>query len=158
MQEYSRVPVEFRQITTDFLDLSRNWLADQEFRELMMAEPVDPEKQIIWYEGLKNRQDYKIWGIMLQGRWIGACGIKAISPDLGTAEYWGYIYPVQLQGLGIGRQMFAFCRQEAMKLNIKILNLKVHIKNSRAIKSYLNWGFSYTPSVSSEFSCMEIKL
>jgi ribosomal protein S18 acetylase RimI-like enzyme len=47
----------------------------------------------------------------------------------------------KLRGLGHGKQMLAFLKQEAIALNIKALHLEVERDNDRAIRLYTNKGF-----------------
>jgi len=110
-----------------------------------MAQPVSLETQEAWFCSLSERRDYLIWGLK-SVNWIGACGLKNIDPDACSAEYWGYIFPPDFRGAGIGSKMFKFICKEACKSGIDKLWLRVAETNEAAISAYQRWGFSETQS------------
>lgn len=116
-------------------------MADADFRALIMAEPIDSERQNKWFEDLPQMHDYKIWGIRNKSDWIGAFGLKKIRRELGIAEYWGYIYPENLRGLGLGRQMFEKCKDFCRFNGIRTIELIVSTDNMFARRAYKKWGF-----------------
>ena len=123
-----------------FLQMSRDWLQDTGFRELIMAEPIEKEAQEVWFASLPYRSDYLIWGVKASD-WIGACGLKNINHEKRCAEYWGYIYPTTLRGKGIGFEMFQHCRQYSINIGLKTLCLTVSEHNLPAQIAYQRWGF-----------------
>ena len=137
----SNLDFAFENIDENFLAVSRQWMADPDFRALIMAEPIDPDAQIKWFEGLPQMQDYKIWGIRQQNAWIGAFGLKRIRSELGIAEYWGYIYPKNFRGIGLGRRMFEKCRVYCRSNGIRTIELIVSPDNTLALSAYKKWGF-----------------
>jgi len=137
----SSLDFTFESIDETFLTVSRQWMADPDFRALVMAEPIDQEAQNKWFERLPQMQDYKIWGIRQQDAWIGAFGLKRIRGELGIAEYWGYIYPKNFRGLGLGRRMFEKCRGYCRSNGIRTIELIVSPDNTLARNAYRKWGF-----------------
>jgi RimJ/RimL family protein N-acetyltransferase len=131
----------FKTIDETFLVVSRQWMADSDFRALIMAEPIQKDAQNKWFEGLPQMQDYKIWGIRKQDAWVGAFGLKRIRGELGIAEYWGYIYPKNFRGLGLGRRMFEKCRVYCQSNGIRTIELVVSPDNTLALSAYKKWGF-----------------
>lgn len=132
--------ISFEPLDALFLQMSRDWLQDVGFRELIMAEPIEKEAQEVWFASLPYRSDYLIWGVK-SSEWIGACGLKNINHEKRCAEYWGYIYPSDLRGRGIGFEMFQYCRQYGIKLGLKTLYLTVSEQNPSAQIAYQRWGF-----------------
>ena len=137
----SKLDFAFENIDETFLAVSRQWMTDSDFRALIMAEPIDKDAQNKWFEGLPQMQDYKIWGIRHQNAWIGAFGLKGIRGELGIAEYWGYIYPKNFRGIGLGRRMFEKCRVYCRSNDIRTIELKVSVDNTLALSAYKKWGF-----------------
>ena len=142
--------IYFKTINETFLPISLGWMQDNDFRVLIMANPIEKNDQQKWFDELKFRKDYVIWGVMHRENWIGAFGVKGISNKNIRAEYWGYIYPESLRNVGIGRQMFIHCCNYAISQNIQKLWLKVHVNNVKAIRSYLKWGLVNMATSSSE--------
>jgi RimJ/RimL family protein N-acetyltransferase len=148
----------FETIDERFLDDSRQWIADPDFRALIMADPIDLDAQIKWFEGLQQMHDYKIWGVRHQGAWIGAFGLKNIRNELGIAEYWGYIYPENFRGIGLGRDMFDKCIACCRSSGIRTLELIVSPDNTLAISAYRKWGFQKSDITSDRAHRMEYSL
>ena len=149
--------ISFETLDAVFLQMSRDWLQDKAFRELIMAEPIEKEAQEAWFASLTDRRDYLIWGIKAP-EWIGACGLKNIDFEKCSAEYWGYIYPIQLRGVGIGREMFDFLKDQARNIGVGRLWLRVSSRNEAAIASYRRWGFTMIESEDLEVIQMELDL
>jgi len=150
--------IRFESIDHQFLKVSRDWLGDADFRDLIMAEPTNQAAQEVWFASLPNRRDYRIWGVKLSEEWVGACGIKNIDQRLKVAEYWGYIYPTELRGRGLGWEMFRFLASQAVDMKIKKLWLRVSIKNKIALTSYERWGFSVVDNDEVNVVRMEVTL
>jgi RimJ/RimL family protein N-acetyltransferase len=122
-----------------FLERSWHWLHEPEVKWLTMSRDFNREEQVGWFHRLPARQDYLIWGISRDGVPIGALGLKHIAGI--DAEYWGYIGEQGCWGAGLGREMMGFIFNEARKLGLKELHLKVHKQNLRAIRLYIRFGF-----------------
>jgi RimJ/RimL family protein N-acetyltransferase len=128
-------------INEDFLARSYEWFLDEDLRVLTMTEPFTREDQRKWFNSLACKYDYIIYGIRLDGSWIGACGLKGINRRLGSAEYYGYIGRSLFRGRGIGRLMLEKCKSEALRLGLSELTLRVSHSNSAAIHLYRKTGF-----------------
>lgn len=127
--EYSRL----------FLDHSWKWLNDPEIKKLTNTSDFNREDQSIWFENLKIKSNYLIWGINLNGKPIGACGIKNITEK--DCEYWGYIGESQYWGNSYGKEIIRLMECKANELKLESVWLQVIEFNSRAIKLYQNQGY-----------------
>tara|TARA_B110000208_G_C11398158_1_gene294953 strand:+ start:47 stop:520 length:474 start_codon:yes stop_codon:yes gene_type:complete len=157
VKDVKRPKLYFEMIDRDFLQLSRKWLEDETFCGLIMAKPVEQNIQNAWFASLPDKKDYRIWGLKTS-HWVGACGLKNIDKDRRMAEYWGYIYPVELRGFGLGREMFHFLVKKAADSGIDRLWLRVSEKNNTARISYQRWGFTTVESADPEVIHMELSL
>jgi RimJ/RimL family protein N-acetyltransferase len=124
-----------------FLDLSWEWLQDEEMRRLTMGHAFSREQQREWFAGLPQRTDYIIWGVERDGRPIGACGIKGI--EHGVGEYWSYIGDKTLWGGGIGTTMMNTAIERAKERGLRRLEVKVSRENERAIRLSLRCGYAH---------------
>lgn len=131
--------IKFVQFDERFLEASFIWFKDADLRRDIQAPDISWEIQKTWFNKLKERTDYKIWGIEVDGRPAGATGLKHITQN--TAEYWGYIGEKEMRGKGIGKTMLAFVEQKACSLQIKTLNLFVLATNYPAISLYQQFGY-----------------
>lgn len=123
-----------------------------------MAKTVDKDAQAAWFASLPHRTDYKIWGLKSSNEWIGACGLKNIDYGRRSAEYWGYIYPLDFRSKGLGQEMFHFLTSKAAEMKIKRFWLRVSSQNKSAIMAYMRWGFSRIPSDEHGIIRMEVNL
>lgn len=137
--------LQFVQYDRAFLDASFVWLQDDELRYLIDSPQIGKEQQLAWFESLTNKEDYKIWGIQLEGQPVGACGLKHITSQ--DAEYWGYIGEKSLWGKGLGAEIISRMEAEARKIGIATLYLRVIKDNPRAIRLYQKCGFMEVESV-----------
>ena len=123
-----------------FLDLSYNWLKDEEIKYLTDAGNQTKDSQLKWYKSIQDRTDYLIWGVMYNNNPIGVCGIKNINNGLG--EYFGYIGDKTMWGKGLGKLMMMEVEFYVLQNSfIHILFLKVLKDNQRAISLYLKLGY-----------------
>ncbi|MDP3197161.1 GNAT family N-acetyltransferase [Tabrizicola sp.] len=150
--------INFEKIDRSFLEVSRKWFSNADFRRLIMAEQIEKDAQEAWFASLSQRTDYYILGVKSFEGWVGACGLKHIDPSLHTAEYWGYIYPTELRGRGVGRQMFDFVASKAVDREIQTIWLRVSVENKIAVKCYERWGFSAVCKDESEVIRMEMAI
>lgn len=146
MQIMDTLKASFEEIDDSFIELSRIWLGDADFRTLIMAQPVTREEQNNWYLSLNLRSDYKVWGVKVFGDWVGAVGIKGIDQLNRTSEYWGYIYPNEFRNKGLGKQMLEFCLEKAKDMGLDSVWLRVSLENKPARLAYKQWGFHEIPS------------
>ena len=123
-----------------FLEISWTWLNDEEIRRLTMTPVFTKEQQRVWFAGLRERTDYVIWGVEMDGKPIGAFGLKNLNDT--TGEYWGYIGDKDHWGQGIGRWMVNDAIKRAGALGLKHLWLRVLSNNLRAIHLYLGCGYT----------------
>lgn len=130
-----------------YLEHSWVWLNDPYIRSLIMAPTFSREDQQRFFENLRGRTDYLIWGVEFGGRPIGAAGLKNHRCE--RAEYWGYIGEKQLWGYGLGRKMMARVETKASAAGFSSLDLKVSAHNSRAVSLYLSTGYEIDMDISS---------
>lgn len=133
--------VKFVEYSKNFFDYSKEWLADREIKWLTVTPDIDDETREKWFRELKDRTDYYIWGIAVDKIPVGAVGIKHIDYENKTGEYWGYIGNKEYWGRGIGKKMVEHMCEEAKKLGLDTLSLKVAEYNHRAIHLYSKQGF-----------------
>jgi RimJ/RimL family protein N-acetyltransferase len=128
--------------TRDYLDRSWTWLNDPDTKRLTMTPDFTREDQQRFFAGLP-RDDYRIWGIANEdGSPIGAAGLKNFRGE--TAEYWGYIGEPEYRGRGLGRAILASIEDEARKLDLRALDLRVADYNEAAIALYRKAGYAET--------------
>ncbi len=125
--------------TEFFLEKSYQWFKDSELKILTLMPNITKEEHWRWFQKIKNKKDYIIYGITNDEVPIGVFGIKHINVDCG--EYWGYIGEKAYWGKGIGKWMIEESFQEARVHNLNALYLKVIKSNLRAHKLYEYMGF-----------------
>ena len=123
----------------EFLKCSYKWLRDPEIAFLTGTGEITRESQLVFFNSLPNRKDYKIWGVNIDNERAGAAGIKNI--DSLTGEYWGYIGNKSLWGKGHGSVLCRELIARARKMELHSLYLKVLRTNSRAYSLYAKMGF-----------------
>ena len=123
----------------EFLECSWKWLNDKETKELTMTPDFTKQLQNEFYLSLEERVDYKIFGVKIDSKPAGACGLKNITKD--EAEYWGYIGEKHYWGKGYGVQIMDEMINVAKKAGISNVYLKVSKTNVRATNLYLKYGF-----------------
>ncbi len=84
-------------------------------------------------------KDYIIKGIELNGKPIGACGLKKIKNE--EAEYWGYIGEKDCWGKGYGKAIIDFMIEIGKQKSLTSLYLNVIKANIRALGLYSKMGF-----------------
>lgn len=142
----------FHQFDEAFLDASARWQQDPEVRALTNAAPFSKAAQLEWYESLKQRSDYFIWGVSLHSIPIGAVGLKGI--EQGAAEYFGYIGERQFWGKGLGIQMVEHAEHEAFSKGITVVRLQVSKHNVRAIRLYQKANYRFCMNIESNLIIM----
>jgi RimJ/RimL family protein N-acetyltransferase len=100
-----------------FLKMTWKWLNDPEIKQLTNSADFTIEDQKKWFNGLKNKQDYKIWGLTYHKKPVGVCGIKNITQN--DCEYWGYIGEKEYWGRGFGSAILEYMEYEARKLILR---------------------------------------
>ena len=117
-----------------YLRHSAVWLRDPEIRLLTATPEFTDEEQRAFFHSLAGRDDYRIWGVEIDGAPAGAAGIKKINGQRG--EYWGYLGIKKLWGQGLGRSMLTGIEREALALGLTHLDLQVIEINERARRLY----------------------
>jgi RimJ/RimL family protein N-acetyltransferase len=124
-----------------YLDLSYGWLSDPEIKALTMTPDFTREDQQVFFAGLTNRTNYRVWGVESDSAGpVGAAGIKRIVGARG--EYWGYLGDKRLWGRGLGRHLIAAVEDKARGLGLAQLYLNVAEDNVRAIALYRCVGYA----------------
>jgi len=131
--------VVFTEFSDIYLEYSWRWLNDPEIKLLTRVSDFSRIDQKEWYNSLIKRDDYLIWGIEVDSKPIGSCGLKGISDT--ECEYWGYIGEKDYWGKGIGKLLVAFAENIAIEKNIPSIWLKVSRMNLRALGLYKNRGY-----------------
>jgi RimJ/RimL family protein N-acetyltransferase len=146
--------IELVQYSKIFLELSWKWLNDDEIRRLTNTPVFSKNGQKKWYDALNDRNDYKIWGIDIDGTHIGACGLKKITKF--DCEYWGYIGEKDFWGKGIGSSILNSLIGYAKNQKLTSIWLTVTADNQRAIKLYTKFGFE--PESNDEINLIKMRL
>jgi len=131
--------IEFVEFDRDFLSKSWEWLNDREIKYLTNTPDFSKEEQVEWFNKIRARTDYLIYGVIVDSMKVGACGLKNITEN--DCEYWGYIGEKHYWGRGIGKVMMDFIEEKAKELKLKSIWLKVIDNNERAIALYKRVGF-----------------
>jgi RimJ/RimL family protein N-acetyltransferase len=147
--------IQFEIYDEVFLAKSWTWLNNKRIRELTMTPEFSMEDQKKWYNSIKIKNDYMIWGIKCDNVPIGVCGLKNIKKKEG--EYWGYIGEQSYWGNGIGSQMMRMIIDKSKELHLIRVYLKVLDTNLRAIKLYEKFNFSIT-SIQTNIVTMTLNL
>lgn len=122
-----------------FLEKSWEWLNDPEIKYLTNTGDFSKNDQQDWFKNLPNLKNYKIWGVTYGQKPIGVFGIKNIQH--GEGEYWGYIGEKDFWGAGLTNTIIDLIIDEARRIGMTKLYLKVILDNVRAIKLYQKKGF-----------------
>jgi RimJ/RimL family protein N-acetyltransferase len=146
--------VKLVRLNREILNLTWEWLNDEEIKRLTNSRDFSREEQINWYNDLSKKMDYKIWGINWKGEIIGVCGIKNITKTVG--EYWGYIGIKRYWGMGLGQQILKETENKAIEIGILRLYLIVLVDNIRAINSYFRSGYKIEHMVDGKYKMMKI--
>ena len=127
------------QYCVDFLNLSWEWFQDDELKILTDTEDFTKQDQLNWYNKLKEKNDYLIWGVVINSRKVGACGLKNIIDS--KCEYWGYIGDKAYWGKGYGKKMVQLMERKALELGCNKVTLRVIKENLRAYNLYVSCGY-----------------
>lgn len=122
-----------------FLDLSWEWLNDPEIKELTNTPDFTKEDQERWFDGIKLKTDYLIWGVETDKIKVGVCGLKNITAL--DCEYWGYIGDKSYWGKGVGKLVMRLMEEKANEIKLKSIWLQVLQQNLRAIRLYEKLGY-----------------
>lgn len=131
--------LEFCKYDESFLEMSWRWLTDPEIKRLTMTPDFTREDQGRWFAGLPAMKGYLIWGLKCNSTPIGAMGLKNLTAV--DTEYWGYIGDRRFWGMGFGQRLMQFALEQAMRLNLTSIYLRVHRGNDRALRLYEKSGF-----------------
>jgi RimJ/RimL family protein N-acetyltransferase len=122
-----------------FLEASFVWLNDPEITRLVRGKPFTLAAQRDWYDGLRVRFDYRIWGIEVDGQPVGATGLKNITDA--EAELFIYIGERTAWGAGVGETATRALLDLAPE-HLSRVWLEVGDDNPRAHRLYERLGFS----------------
>ena len=122
-----------------FLDLSWCWTNDEEIRKLIDAPIIHKYEQEKWFDSLKYREDYLIYGIEFEGIPIGVAGLKRINDD-SAYVYW-YIGEKDYWGKKIGQIIAKEISFKAKEKNINTLYGEVKYFNIRSINLFFKEGY-----------------
>jgi RimJ/RimL family protein N-acetyltransferase len=131
--------VELKTFNKRFLKLSWKWLNDPEIRFLTNTPDFTKEQQLQWFNSLKDRKDYLVWGVEADSTPIGVCGLKNIA--INDCEYWAYIGDKLYWGKGLGKVIMSLIEAEARKFGKSSVWLRVLKDNPRAISLYTKKGY-----------------
>lgn len=115
--------IELKRVTKDDLEILINWRMKPEITKYMYTDPVlDIEKQIKWYEKIKNENNSKYWIIYYNNQRIGEISIQNID-YINRKCSWAYsIGEDSARGIGLGKTLecniydYVFCNLKLNKL------------------------------------------
>ena len=82
-----------------YLECSYNWLQNPILLRLIDAKPVSRDTQRKWFDSIKNKPSYYIWGIACnEYHPVGVCGLKNVSSTEKSGELFCYIGDPNLWG------------------------------------------------------------
>lgn len=139
MNKYAKGELSLVNFDEDFHELSFHWINDENIMQLIDAKPISKKKQNDFLSSINLRCDYYIYGIVINGKKVGAGGIKNIKKDEG--EMFCYIGELSYVGKGWGDLLIEELVNKAKELCLSRLYLKVLNNNERAIKSYQKNSF-----------------
>ena len=70
--------IKLVEYTKKYLDLSWDWLNDPEIKKMTNTPDFNKKEQLVFFNNLKNKNNYYIYGIEIEGVAVGACGLKSI--------------------------------------------------------------------------------
>ena len=134
--------IKFESYTKVYLESSWRWLNDPYIKFLTNTSDFTKEQQIKWFENLKHKKDYIIWGVSFDDIPIGVFGVKNIDVSEKKGEYWGYIGEKEYHGKGLGSIILENVIEKSIsELSLNKLYLKVLCENIIAINLYNKYGF-----------------
>jgi RimJ/RimL family protein N-acetyltransferase len=139
--QHDSLSVQVVPFDEQFLAASLRWFRDPELCRLMQTEPFDADVQREWFDALRHRQDYCIWGIALDGLPVGAFGLKNIDPARG-AEWFMYVGDERHRGLGIGDWVEVEIVKKARALGIVRLWGHALSDNEPVLRLHRRHGFT----------------
>ncbi|WPY98003.1 GNAT family N-acetyltransferase [Christiangramia sp. OXR-203] len=88
-------------------------------------------------------QNYECFGIYRAGKLVGVFGLWFMTRHYAgrTCEVDHIYIDDDLQGLGVGTQLFQFIDQYAKKKQCETIELNSYVENFRSHKFYMNLGF-----------------
>jgi len=123
----------------NFLNLSWEWMKDKDLVSQINGTQVTKLEQEEWFEKLKDRTDYLIFGIEVDGVPIGAAGLKKIVKN--TAHVFWYIGEKEYLGKRIGEFIATGVSVKAKELNISDLYAETILSNFRSINLLFKEGY-----------------
>ena len=133
--------VQLQEFNETYLEKSFFWLTDEEVKKLTQTPEISKESQRKWYDSLKTKDNYIVFGICVDRVPIGAIGLKNINRTEQSAEYFGYIGEKGYWGKGIGTTAMELIEAYAVDIKLSRLYLKVIRSNARAIAMYIRRGY-----------------
>lgn len=107
------------------------------------------QSQALSIEALQERllemfeQNYECFGIYKSGELVGVFGLWFMTRHYAgrTCEVDHIYIDENLQGSGVGTQLFQFIEQYAVKKQCETIELNSYVENFRSHKFYMNLGF-----------------
>ena len=130
--------------TKAHVDLTFQWVRDEEFRRLflMRGEPTRA-KHKAYFENVLNDRTQRVYAVLCEVCHVGNGGIKNIAPGQEEGELWVYVGLSAMRGQGIGKNATSLLIREAFE-NLKLLTVYVHVAklNDHALKMFSGLGFT----------------
>jgi RimJ/RimL family protein N-acetyltransferase len=139
--------VKLTPLEREHIELFLKWFNDPEITQyLLMYRPLTRDMEEEWFKGLKNREDFIIFSIVVpeeneRGKLIGNCGITIDWKNrVGICGI--TIGEKDFHGKGYGTEAMKLLVEYGFKtLNLNRMQLETYEFNTRALKSYQKVGF-----------------
>lgn len=139
--------VKLKPLEREHIDLFLKWFNDPEITQyLLMYRPLTRDMEEEWFNGLKNREDFIIFSIVVTeknetDKLIGNCGITIDWKNrIGICGI--TIGEKNFHGKGYGTEAMKLLVDYGFKtLNLNRMQLETYEFNTRALKSYKKVGF-----------------
>ena len=105
-----------------------------------------------WIVRASNSDDIRAYAVLFSGSHVGNVVLYRIDRYLATTRLSVYLGPSSVRGRGIGGAAIRLALTEAFgPLALNKVWLTVHVRNTRAIRAYLNAGFTMEGILRDEF-------
>jgi len=139
--ELKRYGVTFHRLTSDKIELVRNWRNDPKIsKHMFFKEYITPEMQLKWFNSINNDLNY-YFIIEYNNEEIGLINIKNIDKEKKCGETGLFIYDDKYLGTDVSfRASFLFSCFVYEELKLDYTYIHVRMDNKRAIRYNIKLG------------------
>ena len=135
--------ISLKLLTSDDLELVRNWRNSPEVSSYMYTEShITEDQQIAWFDNITQLENCKYWIIEFDNRKVGLVFITDISSILSSCYWAFYLGDTSIRGAGIGAKVeYNILEYVFNQLNLNKLRCEVFVTNDKVIKMHEKFGF-----------------